>query len=221
MIFGYEKRECHCWSFYTLPYSWYLYFTQFFLPNHAWCSFISDLLLDFLEHEEYMLLTLFNQSNYGNAHYANDCPFDSSSPWFPSVFPSFSLFFLPLSSSSLLVSNLRGEQGRITGRISRYRISFFTDLLLPLNHLFHIRILEWCVMSFHCPRSSFSFTKKVNVNGLIMIISAYKQMTFLMWIYTSSLVFRFLLFSLFCSCKRWLNWDKSLYKIANIKTVYK
>lgn len=110
-----------------------------------------------------------------------------SSPWFPSVFSFFSLFFLLFSSSSLLVSNLRSEQGRITGRISRYCTRFFTVLLLPLNNLFtleseHLNGASW-VFSVLGPH--FLLQKKVNVNGLIIIMGANKQMTQILCAFTS------------------------------------
>ncbi len=59
--------------------------------------------------------------------------------FFPMISFCLSLFsplffppFLLISSSSLLVSNLCGEQGRIAGRISRYHTRFFTPF-----HSFH------------------------------------------------------------------------------------
>ncbi len=118
IVFGHERKNL-IWSF---SCGWFLHFIQFFLPNHAWCCLLSDLL--------HMLPTLFNQSHY----VCTLCKWLLF--WFLMEFCvnhtfSFclSLFFPPfllLSSSSLLVSNLCGEQGRIAGGISRYRTRFFT-----------------------------------------------------------------------------------------------
>ncbi len=92
--------------------------------------------------------------------------------YFPLFFPP----FLLLSSSSLLVSNLCGEQGRIAGGISRYRTRFFTPFYSfhwILSFTLESEDLNGALRVF--PVQGLIFFYKVTVSSLIMVMGAYKQ----------------------------------------------
>lgn len=114
-------------------------------------------------------LSLINHIMY--AHYANDYSFDSwwnsgvNHIFFPMISFCLSLYFpsLPLALQFLFPClEPLWWAGQNRWQDLQVPHSFLHPFLfLLLNPLFHIRIwrFEWCIKSFPCSRSSFSFTK--------------------------------------------------------------
>ncbi len=173
-VFGHERKNLISEVFRVVDF---FHFIQFFLPNHAWCCLLSDLL--------HMLPTLFNQSHY----VCTLCKWLLF--WFLMEFCVNHTFFSMISFCLSLYFSLPSSCSPVPLSLSRTFVVSRAESLAgspgialvssPLFNSFHwilsftLESEDWNGALRVFPVQGLIFFYKVTVSSLIMVMGAYKQ----------------------------------------------